>query len=166
MPYRFGCIWNCRIEHLVQVAATCLPEQNWLFVNIDSSFGENLAAGKDRYCNWLSSHGIRFWWRPEGLWIPGDCLPSLVEKRSFIVPYSAAYIFPATIVSAEPPRYTSTSEMDDFSQGLPSLLREEIERLGATGYVADGDGLNYVFRGDWADRIIDELSDGAEGEAT
>jgi hypothetical protein len=155
---QYGLINNTSMLDFLEVAGSSVDRQNWLFVAIDSSRGEHFARALNSFCAILGKHQIESWAGPEGLWIPGKFLKDVVYKTDVIVPYSAAYIFDCRKKAVDSPKYTKTSESDDFSRGEPELLKIELERLGASGYVADGDGLNFAICGRWADDYITVLT--------
>lgn len=156
---QFGIVRGASICDFIDAAALAVDAQHWLFVAIDSSRGDAIARAGKHFSKSLAKQNIQSWSGPEGLWIPGKFLKDVCGKSNIIVPYSAAYIFDRPIDIVDPPKYTSTSESDVFSEGLPEILKMDLERFGAYGYVADGDGLNYAFRGLWADRVITSLQD-------
>lgn len=66
-----------------------------------------------------------------------------------VVNFSAAFVFPARTKSCPTPRFNDTT---DRGEGFtPEQLRnvtEEVSRLGAKAYMADGGGLQCIFADD------------------
>jgi hypothetical protein len=121
-----------------------VSKTNWLFVCIDSARGVN-STDNELYGSFLESLNIKYDFKPEGVWIKGENLMDICLNSSLVVPYSAAYIFHNTIISSIKPSYNYSSEMGSFASSIPATLESDIISTGASGYVADGDGLNYCF---------------------
>jgi len=121
-----------------------LGETSWFFVALDSQRGSFLKA-REFLSPQLRSEGVEFWWVDEGLWLPGKEL----RKGFRPVPFSAAFVFPAGVRSCLKPRFNDTTDRgEEFTLDQLRTVIEEISRLGAKAYLADGGGLQGIFAED------------------
>ena len=111
-------------------------------------------------CSHSNQWGITCELQPEGLWFRGVDVLKFALDSSLLVPFSAAYIFPSTILRSGILHYNTTSETDTFNEEVPPLLIEEMQKNGALGYLADGQGLNFVFFCALLYEIIENLKNG------
>jgi hypothetical protein len=125
---------------------------NFLLVCFDSSTEHN--SEKDpKFSSFLTDLKIKFDYRPEGIWIKGHEIKKVIEEDSLIVPFSALYIFDQTISQCEKPNYSKTSEKEQFSHTIPQDLIQEMTRLQAKSFLADGIGFNYLFESNFFMRL-------------
>ena len=127
-------------------------ELNFLLICLDSSVKRN-AEEDPKFSSFLSNLGIKFNYRPEGIWISGKEIKTVLEKDSLVVPFSALYIFDHAISQCEKPNYVKTSEQEQFTHSAPQNLIQEIGRLQAKGFLADGIGFNYLFQNDFFSKL-------------
>jgi hypothetical protein len=124
---------------------SCLCKTNWLFVNLDSAYGEHLLAKRKYFGRQLQEHKIDFWWEDEGLWLSGKELAKDFVIYKVIVTFSAAFIFPSTMKSCAKPQFHDTTDQGEFTELQLKAVSQEIDRLKAKAYVAAGCGLQCVF---------------------
>jgi hypothetical protein len=124
---------------------SCLCKTNWLFVNLDSAYGEHLLKVRQFLSQQLQKNQIEFWWEDEGLWLPGKELVKDFVIYKVIVTFSAAFIFPSTVKSCAKPQFHDTTDQGEFTEFQLKAVSQEIDRLKAKAYVAAGCGLQCVF---------------------
>jgi len=135
------------LNHLVDWLQPLLAETNWFFVALDSTRGD-FSKVKSFLSTQLNKTAINHWWQPEGLWLPGNELTKTYVLSQLVVPFSAAYVFLRTIRESTKPRFNKTTDGGAFSKDELRNLGEEIARINAVGYAADGVGLQCLFLDD------------------
>jgi hypothetical protein len=133
------------IPLFIEMLEASLSDARWIFVARDSSRGDRLIEEIPAMVQSHARKGIELEPSEFGFWVDG------VELRrisSELVPYTAAYVFPKdALVEAKPP-YDETSEVELFEGRVPIALVQYVLNQGALGYVADGEGLNYLLADD------------------
>ncbi len=127
-----------------------LADTNWLFVNLDSAYGPHLLAKRKFFSLQLQKEHIEFWWEDEGLWLPGKELVKDFIIYKVVVTFSAAFIFPSTMKRSLTPQFSNTTDQGEFTESQLKAAGQEIDRLKAKAYVADGCGLQCIF----ADEVL------------
>jgi hypothetical protein len=133
-----------------------LAYTNWLFVNLDSAYGHYL-LDKQRFLSLqLQKEQIEFWWEDEGLWLPGIELKRDFIIDKIVVNFSAAFIFPSKERRCPNPNFHDTTDRGEFTELQLKTVSQEIIRLKAKGYVADGCGLQCVFADEHLSNMIQQ----------
>jgi hypothetical protein len=132
----------------------CLDDTNWLFVNLDSAYGDYLSNKRKFLGLQLQEQQIDFWWEDEGLWLPGKELIKDFLIYKVIVTFSAAFIFPSEVKRSASPQFSDTTDQGEFTSLQLSAVGQEICRMNAKGYVADGCGLQCVLADEDLFRMI------------
>jgi hypothetical protein len=128
------------LTDLVDWLSPVLHEMNWLFVALDSTRGD-FGAVEKHLSPELKRNNITFWWGDGGLWLPGEEL----IKSFIVVPFSACYIFEREVKSCAKPSFNTTTDMGEpFADDEVKAVFNEITKLKALCYAADGCGLQYV----------------------
>ena len=127
--------------------SSAIIEYNFLFVKLDSAdFFDFQDYDEDIFNDLrLDSDDERVYKiYPEGMWVKGQYVRDLVMSNNFAPRFNALYIFDKSIIRAPLPVYSDTSECVYFEaeENLPKDLTESIFKLNASGYMADGSGLN------------------------
>jgi hypothetical protein len=122
-----------------------LSDTNWLFVNLDSAYGQHLLRTREFLTPQLQKEQIAFWWEDEGLWLPGKELVKGFVIDKVIVTFSAAFIFPSAVTRCLKPKFNDTTDQGEFTDVQLKAVNEEIDRIMARAYVADGCGLQCIF---------------------
>jgi hypothetical protein len=131
------------LVHLFDWTQQLHRRTNWLFVRLDSS--QDFLKMGEQLSPIMSRQNLSFWWGEEGLWIPGDELGGAFVREKIVVPFSACYIFDRHIKKCAKPNFNMTTDSGHLFMGSEiSSVSEEISKLGALGYAADGCGLQWV----------------------
>lgn len=131
---------------------------NWLFVTIDSYYGDML--NRAEFLNEkMRDNSIQSWPSQEGLWIPQDEVAKEYVKKRIIVPFSAGFIFKENVTNSHASHFHDTTEREEgFSSDQVRLCHNEIIRLGALGYAADGCGLQCLLDDETLERESEKYS--------
>ena len=138
-----GFVPDARIEFLLEALAARVVTFDWAFVCVDSARGKTLRALQQLIQEKVGASAGAGGEDDGLLWIAGSDLVQVDEAAHVVVPYSAAYVFPAGSRATVLPTYNLTSECETFSERAPAAVTEYLSKTEAVGFFADGDGLNY-----------------------
>lgn len=115
---------------------------NWLFVVLDSS--QDVQATERYLSPKMQEHNIPYEYRPEGLWFFGGEVLKRYIRDEVAVPFSACYIFDGKTKDCPKPDFKMKILERAFTDVEVRLVSDEIKRLNAIAYAADGGGLQLV----------------------